>query len=162
MAGRPCGLPASSGIDPGFPGVSRCGGQVGHVLLTRSPLYIHRSGLSVRLACVKHAASVHPEPGSNSPFEYGAGTAALPGKPDSALPRSWRPHRGGRRAAGRSIVVIKATSMTHRISSKNSVFRSIRFSRSRLRPGGASAAPHSRAAQEITLLASVLAVKNFF
>ena len=24
-------------------------------------------GLSVRLACVKHAASVHPEPGSNSP-----------------------------------------------------------------------------------------------
>ena len=23
----------------------------------------------VRLACVKHAASVHPEPGSNSPFE---------------------------------------------------------------------------------------------
>ena len=25
-------------------------------------------GLIVRLACVKHAASVHPEPGSNSPF----------------------------------------------------------------------------------------------
>ena len=25
------------------------------------------TGLSVRLACVKHAASVHPEPGSNSP-----------------------------------------------------------------------------------------------
>ena len=24
--------------------------------------------LPVRLACVKHAASVHPEPGSNSPF----------------------------------------------------------------------------------------------
>jgi hypothetical protein len=23
--------------------------------------------LSVRLACIKHAASVHPEPGSNSP-----------------------------------------------------------------------------------------------
>ena len=26
-------------------------------------------GLIVRLACVKHAASVHPEPGSNSPFK---------------------------------------------------------------------------------------------
>ena len=25
--------------------------------------------LSVRLACIKHAASVHPEPGSNSPFD---------------------------------------------------------------------------------------------
>ena len=25
--------------------------------------------LTVRLACVRHAASVHPEPGSNSPFE---------------------------------------------------------------------------------------------
>ena len=24
---------------------------------------------SVRLACIRHAASVHPEPGSNSPFD---------------------------------------------------------------------------------------------
>jgi hypothetical protein len=37
------------------------------VLLTRSPLEHPRKGLSVRLACVKHAASVRPEPGSNSP-----------------------------------------------------------------------------------------------
>ena len=154
------------GISLTFARLSPSGGQVGYALLTRAPVDAHQKQafdvVSPRLACVKPVASVHPEPGSNSPFEYGAGTAALPGKPDSALPRSWRPHRGGRRAAGRSIVVIKATSMTHRISSKNSVFRSIRFSRSRLRPGGASAAPHSRAAQEITLLASVLAVKNFF
>ena len=27
--------------------------------------------LTVRLACVRHAASVHPEPGSNSPFDLG-------------------------------------------------------------------------------------------
>ena len=27
-----------SGINPGFPGLSRCRGQVTHVLLTRSPL----------------------------------------------------------------------------------------------------------------------------
>ena len=29
--------------------------------------------LTVRLACVRHAASVHPEPGSNSPFGYPSG-----------------------------------------------------------------------------------------
>jgi hypothetical protein len=33
------------------------------VLLTRPPLELK---ILVRLACVKHTASVHPEPGSNS------------------------------------------------------------------------------------------------
>src|SRR6266511_2974384 len=60
------------GISPGFPELSRCQGQVTHVLLTRSPLgttgCCHQVGLA-RLACVKHAASVRPEPGSNSPSE---------------------------------------------------------------------------------------------
>ena len=58
-----------SGIRPSFPSLSRSAGQITHVLLTRSPLeYPHQGeGLSVRLACVKHAASVRPEPGSNSP-----------------------------------------------------------------------------------------------
>ena len=37
------------------------------MLLTRSPLVYPRRGLTARLACVKHAASVRPEPGSNSP-----------------------------------------------------------------------------------------------
>ena len=32
-------------------------------------LYTFENALLVRLACVKHAASVHPEPGSNSPFK---------------------------------------------------------------------------------------------
>ena len=36
-----------------------------HVLRTRSPLKLKTF---VRLACVKHTASVHPEPGSNSPW----------------------------------------------------------------------------------------------
>ena len=46
--------------------------QVTHALLTRPPLetdQIRRSlneMFPVRRACVKHAASVHPEPGSNS------------------------------------------------------------------------------------------------
>ena len=31
--------------------------------------------LTVRLACVKRAASVHPEPGSNSPFKSYSGPA---------------------------------------------------------------------------------------
>ncbi len=45
-------------------------GQVSHVLLTRSPLAhegIATNGEPVRLACIRHAASVRPEPGSNSP-----------------------------------------------------------------------------------------------
>ena len=37
------------------------------MLLTRSPLTVLLQ--SVRLACIRHAASVHPEPGSNSPFD---------------------------------------------------------------------------------------------
>ena len=57
-----------SGINPGFPELSQSQGQVAHVLLTRSPLEYPRKGLSARLACVKHAASVRPEPGSNSPL----------------------------------------------------------------------------------------------
>ena len=58
-----------SGIRPSFPSLSRSTGQITHVLLTRSPLeHPHQGGgLSVRLACVKHAASVRPKPGSNSP-----------------------------------------------------------------------------------------------
>ena len=38
--------------------------QVTHALLTRPPLSVLLH--SVRLECVMHAASVHPEPGSNS------------------------------------------------------------------------------------------------
>ena len=57
-----------SGISSGFPLLSQSSGQVGHVLLTRSPLGLLPEGMNlVRLACVKHAASVRPEPGSNSP-----------------------------------------------------------------------------------------------
>ncbi len=58
-----------SGIRPSFPSLSQSQGQVTHVLLTRSPLEYPRRSLSARLACVKHAASVRPEPGSNSPMK---------------------------------------------------------------------------------------------
>ena len=52
------------GISQGFPWVSPAEGQVAYVLLTRSPLEVQAP--LVRLACIRHAASVHPEPGSNS------------------------------------------------------------------------------------------------
>ena len=57
------------GISPGFPGLSPTERQVAHVLRTRSPLTCSRRSRPVRLACVKRAASVRPEPGSNSPLE---------------------------------------------------------------------------------------------
>ena len=61
------------GISSRFQLLSPCVRQVTHALLTRPPLS-HRTIIPegnqvkcfVRLACVKHAASVHPEPGSNS------------------------------------------------------------------------------------------------
>ena len=43
--------------------------QVTHVLLTRPPLIRSRRNFIARLACVRHAASVRPEPGSNSQFK---------------------------------------------------------------------------------------------
>src|SRR5438270_5486364 len=58
------------GISTDFSVLSPARGQVAHVLLTRLPLGTRlpcgRRALA-RLACVRHAASVNPEPGSNSP-----------------------------------------------------------------------------------------------
>src|SRR4030095_10717359 len=59
-----------SGISSCFQLLFQCQGQVAHVLLTRSPLVYPRRGLTARLACVRHAASVRPEPGSNSPLKF--------------------------------------------------------------------------------------------
>jgi hypothetical protein len=58
------------------------------VLRTRSPLGLLWSCDQmdpVRLACVKHAASVRPEPGSNSPSRTG------PGKPGTIMFRAHSP-----------------------------------------------------------------------
>src|SRR3982751_2134795 len=58
-----------SGISTGFPVLSQSYRQVAHVLLTRPPLTQRKQASSkfARLACIRHAASVRPEPGSNSP-----------------------------------------------------------------------------------------------
>ena len=67
-----CDFGSLCGFSVHFYTVSPCIGQVTHAFLTRPPLSPqspHRSALtpsSARLACVKRAASVHPEPGSNS------------------------------------------------------------------------------------------------
>ena len=68
-----CNIVRLCGITSRFQLLSPCMRQVTHALLTRPPLS-HKQLQSeeicrkcfVRLACVKHAASVHPEPGSNS------------------------------------------------------------------------------------------------
>src|SRR5215813_10316521 len=57
--------PNVCGISSTFALLSPVEGQVSYVLRTRSPLSTLLR--SVRLACIRHAASVHPEPGSNSP-----------------------------------------------------------------------------------------------
>ena len=60
------------GISTCFQVLSPCLGQIVHALLTRPPLEHEPSSRNLplhvpaRLACVKHAASVRPEPGSNS------------------------------------------------------------------------------------------------
>ena len=58
------------GISSRFQLLSPCMRQVTHALLTRPPLSLSSFRRNpkdfVRLACVRHAASVHPEPGSNS------------------------------------------------------------------------------------------------
>ena len=57
-----------SGISTAFAELSRIRRQIIHVLLTLAPLYYFPEGkILVRLACVRHAASVRSEPGSNSP-----------------------------------------------------------------------------------------------
>ena len=66
---RLCSPNALCGISTGFPVLSPSRRQVAHALLTRPPLTFINSKLSnqfVRLECVMHAASVYPEPGSNS------------------------------------------------------------------------------------------------
>ena len=67
--GAPMRGPRSTRYQPRFPAVVPVRGEgrsrVTHPFATLFPA---EAGLTVRLACVRHAASVHPEPGSNSSF----------------------------------------------------------------------------------------------
>ena len=64
----PCDTVVLCGISIRFRMLSPSLRQIAHALLTRPPLYktVLLQFCTVRLACVKHAASVRPEPGSNS------------------------------------------------------------------------------------------------
>ena len=72
LLARGCPLARLRGIRPDFSGLSPCDGQVAYVLLTRAPVAGRAEQAQLpaapRLACVKPVASVHPEPGSNSPL----------------------------------------------------------------------------------------------
>ena len=64
----PCGNCTLCGISVLFRTLFPSERQVTHALLTRPPLGFGKQAFQtlVRLACVRHAASVRPEPGSNS------------------------------------------------------------------------------------------------
>ena len=66
--------PVLAAVSGGCPGVR------GRLVTCYSPvrhcMSAPKGGLTVRLACVRHAASVHPEPGSNSPFKAPHGCGA--------------------------------------------------------------------------------------
>ena len=91
------------GISPPFDGLSPAEGKIIHALLTRAPLYsLAEANFLVRLACVRHAASVDSEPGSNSrlkpvvspsPTEVGSGSTvfALESSEHSYLVRMIKP-----------------------------------------------------------------------
>ena len=66
LTSQGCPQEVSCGISSRFQLLSPTERQVSHALLTRSPLSNPRRNYPVRLACVRHAASVRPEPGSNS------------------------------------------------------------------------------------------------
>ena len=68
----PCGDCTTFGISSPFGLLSPSLRQVVYALLTRLPLGSQKQAFNhlVRLACVKHAASVRPDPGSNSPINY--------------------------------------------------------------------------------------------
>ena len=53
-----------------FHRLSAARGWVAYALRTRPPLSAPRKGPPARLACIRPAASVHPEPGSNSSLYY--------------------------------------------------------------------------------------------
>src|ERR1700674_4616664 len=68
------------GISFGFPKLFPIEGQIAHVLRTRAPCAIpYCYGTRTRLACVKHAASVRYEPGSNSRLNLVAWRKRIPG-----------------------------------------------------------------------------------
>jgi hypothetical protein len=78
----------SCGISVPFETLSPTRRQVTHALLTRLPLSRPLRGDRVRLACVRHAASVDSEPGSNSHVRWFASRERPPRRTGTTHPRS--------------------------------------------------------------------------
>ena len=84
------GHPVLAQVSLGYPG------EGGRFLTCYSPVRHStraRGRFLVRLACVKHAASVHPEPGSNSPFDPASGPAPSGASPHPDRAASCDPRR---------------------------------------------------------------------
>ncbi len=91
-------LSATCGISSPFALLSPTCGQVVYVLLDRSPLEAGQVLLPVRLAYLRHAASVRPEPGSNSPRE--SDPAKAPPRKGSPAGNTCPSHREGELVTG--------------------------------------------------------------
>ena len=92
LSSSPCGMLEPWGITPAFAGLFPCAGQVAYALRTRPPVAgtVLLQPAAPRLACVKPAASVHPEPGSNSSLLLNLFVISLVVKYHrSVLPYSW-------------------------------------------------------------------------
>ena len=92
LSNLPCGKLEPWGITPAFAGLFPCAGQVAYALRTRPPVAgtVLLQPAAPRLACVKPAASVHPEPGSNSSLLLNLFVISLVVKYHrSVLPYSW-------------------------------------------------------------------------
>ena len=70
LPNRGCPQPGPRRLTRRFHRLSAARGWVAYALRTRPPLSCPRKGNPVRLACIRPAASVHPEPGSNSSLYY--------------------------------------------------------------------------------------------
>ena len=97
-------------------------GQIAHALLTRPPLEHQNrsSNVPARLACVRHAASVRPEPGSNSDVQ------SFPSTPSPARTRQsprFLPRQGV--SLIRNLTVLSLSSFSLCIVFKNRRRRSV-------------------------------------
>ena len=95
FAARGCPPTAAWRIARRFHRLSPRGGWVAYALRTRPPLSSPKKGTPVRLACIRPAASVHPEPGSNSSLYYCLsypvpypGSAFASSTPSASAPRA--------------------------------------------------------------------------
>ena len=110
------------------------------MLLTRSPLSPRMQAPldPVRLACVKHAASVHPEPGSNSPTK----TKNKPTKKQQAKKRS------NQKSQTKMVQARKQSSKNKHQQSKNKTFQNHQHQKTKNRKNQ-NTQPNSQAPQSI-------------